>query len=279
MIRSLASGDEREVTPSPAFDSTDSGSPLDWFPDGRSLLVLDRQNGRILYRRIDVRTGAHQVFFKIEGTDRLGSRPALSADGKRLFYSVTEPMPAITGAEQLETGIPVRAPTARVVRRNVETGESADLYRTPAGSMVDGYALSPDGAWLAFTTKTYDTPATSARGSAALMVVPSEGGAPRELARTKPAQIDPTTSPNEQYFAVAWTRDSQHLLVSQTVPKLGTKQLWAYALDGGDPTPTGVTMESLGNASIHPDGRRLAIIGRTTRQELWVIEHLLPAKK
>jgi hypothetical protein len=55
--------------------------------------------------------------------------------------------------------------------------------------------------------------------------------------------------------------------------------MWSFPLDGAAPEPAGLEMSELGAASVHPDGRRLAFVGRQKQRELWVIRNLLTQPK
>ncbi len=54
---------------------------IQWFADGGSVLANDYwEGGRCFYRRVDVKTGRHSVFFDRPGIETLGNLPVLSHD-------------------------------------------------------------------------------------------------------------------------------------------------------------------------------------------------------
>lgn len=65
----------------------------------------------------------------------------------------------------------------------------------------------------------------------ALMVLPTAGGAPRELVRAKdPARIGVT----------AWTPDSRHIIYARSVAgDKGMFEFWRVAVEGGEPRTSG----------------------------------------
>jgi len=180
VVRTVTTGEEREV-PAKGSSPFIGWHELRWFPDGRSLLVNDLQNNHTAFRRIDLQTGEGKTVL-VEGTGRVHWQAALSHDGKTLFYSLREHADDTLG-------------TLRLMRREIESGEERELYRTKSdGSGLFSLSLSPDEKQVAFVViKDNTTP---------LMVVPAEGGSARELC-PKVNTIGGT----------AWTKDGRHILV------------------------------------------------------------------
>ena len=58
-----------------------------------------------------------------------------------------------------------------------------------------------------------------------------------------------------------------------------TKHTSISSVEGGDPTPVGVTLVGLQDLSLHPDGRRLAFDVGREEAEVWVMENFLPELK
>ena len=245
IIRSDATGEEREVFPVPAaaFNQTmPFPNRLKWFPDGRSLLATDYA-GSLVFRQLDVQTGQVKVLLDLSDKGKAVFAPSFSLDGKTLFY--------------VESG----AALYRAMRRNMENGDEKELYqlRESAGT-IDDLSLSTDGRQLALVQANIDDKTES------LIVLPVDGGSHRELYRSK-------MSVNN----VGWTRDDRHLLLEGYPERSGTGRVWSLSVEGGQPQPS--TYETL-LAAVHPDGRRIAFSRRKGgNEEVWVIKNLLSAPK
>jgi Tol biopolymer transport system component len=215
---------------------------LQWFPDGRSLLVIDRVDGpRKRFRRIDIKSGEATLIFDGPWDVWTG---ALSYDGKDVFYS-----------HQPEVD------DLRLVKRRLDTGEEKELYRVQSdGAGFFGLIASPDGASLTFSLNI-----GIGKGQRALMVLSTEGGAPRELYRVGNEGNWP--------LVMSWTRDSRTIVVGATTPK--GHSLYAIPAAGGSLKPLGLNMEEIQTPAISPDGKRIVFGGRTVRRELWVVRNLL----
>ncbi|MBN2410032.1 MAG: tetratricopeptide repeat protein [Candidatus Aminicenantes bacterium] len=89
IIRTEATGEEREVYPVPA-DAFNQAYPfpntLKWFPDGRSLLATDFVSGKgLMFRQVDLETGRVKALLDLkEGTKSVWSSE-ISPDGKCSF--------------------------------------------------------------------------------------------------------------------------------------------------------------------------------------------------
>lgn len=241
IIRSEATGEEREVFPVPAAAFNQSmpfPNVLKWFPDGRSLLATDFA-GRLVFRQMDVQTGQVKVLLDLSDKGKAVFAPSFSPDGKTLFY--------------VESG----AGFYRVMRRNLENGDEKELYRLgeSVGS-IDDLSLSTDGRQLALVQANMDDKTES------LIMVPAEGGSHRELYRSK-------MSINQ----VEWTRDDRHLLLEGYPEPSSPGRVWSLSIAGGQPQPS--THET-GLTAVHPDGRRIAFSRRKGgTEEVWVIKNLL----
>lgn len=240
VIRSVGTGEERSIPNTFPFEDAFA---LRWFPDGRSLLAPERSSGETRYRRIDIQSGESKSVLVPRPNTWIQRQADLSRDGSLLYYSIYD------------------VPTGEValIRRNLESGEEKELYRTRSrGSSVYEISLSPDERHVAFAPFTDN--------GIQLMVVPAEGGTARELC--------PWTA---GAFGMAWTRDGRHLLGVTSLS--GPQQLLSVPIDGGAPEPVGLTVRGIRSPSVHPDGRRIAFAGTQARAELWVIKNLLPAPK
>ncbi len=245
IIRSEATGEEREVFPVPAGAFNPSmpfPNVLKWFPDGRSLLATDF-SGTLVFRQMDVQTGQVKVLLDLSDKGKAVFAPNFSPDGKTLFY-------VASGAGHYSA-----------MRRNLENGDERELYQLgeSVGS-IDDLSLSTDGRQLALVQANMDDKTES------LVIVPAEGGHHRELYRSK-------MSINQ----VEWTRDDRHLLLEGYPEPSSPGRVWSLSIAGGQPQPS--THET-GLTAVHPDGRRIAFSRRTGgNEEVWVIKNLLSAPK
>ena len=265
-IRSLETGQERELTPELAFLQD---TRLRWSPDGRSFLVsgADNDGHRGLYQ-INAQTGDVTPIVVTSGDLPPESRAnrwhaAWSLDGKAIFYVYDE------DGQSCEIRI-----------RDMETGEERLLYRAVWPDNMDSpvvpvhlsnLELSPDGRRLAFGLSGDSSPwgHYAAQG---VLVMPASGGAARELLR-----LDQDTE-GLLTFSIAWTRDGSHLLFAKRVaqPTIPS-ELWRVSAAGGEPESLGLAMWGRGGVRAHPDGQRITFIGVPDRKhELWVMENFLP---
>ena len=214
-----------------------------WSPDGRSLLVAGRVGrGRDGLYRIDPATGKTEpVLLVAEGRVM---DAVWSADGESVFYIHEDD----------------ESKARRLVRRRLETGEETEIYTEPTEAYFREMALSPDGRNLALCRWK------------ALSVLSMEDRTLRDIVTL------PRKEALDQISGVAWTPDGRHLIYSQGN---SPKELWRIPLEGGQPTKTGVAMDSAGvlGLSVHPDGRQLlfhATTGSRTTAEIWVMKNFLP---
>jgi Tol biopolymer transport system component len=236
IIRSLDSGEERELLPQMnAFDIHQ------WSPDGRSFLTWgqDRKDHRGFYQ-IDAQTGAVTPLLQHEPGNS-HQVPRWSPDGKELFFMIRDNT----------------AKTQRLLRRNIETGQEQELFRTNFPASFS-YVLSPDGKQIALNLSRQQ-----------LKIMPVAGGEARELLRL-------TEEESRQF---TWTADGRHLIFDKAKVNEPTKnELWRIPIEGGAPQKLGIAMEKIGGLYMHPDGRRIVFAaGSRSKQEVWVMENFLPA--
>jgi len=257
-IRSLETGQERELTPELAFLQD---TRLRWSPDGGSFLVSGEDNDghRGLYQ-INAQTGDVTPIVVTSGEHPPESRAnrwhaAWSLDGKAIFYVYDE------DGNSCEIRI-----------RDMETGEERLLYRPDSPVHLSNLELSPDGRRLAFGSG-FDTPGPWYHFAAErVLVMPASGGVAREV-----LTLDQDTEGYETY-SFTWTRDGSHLLFAKRVsqPTIPS-ELWRVSAEGGEPESLGLVMWGRGGVRAHPDGQRITFIGVPDRkQELWVMENFLP---
>jgi Tol biopolymer transport system component len=254
VVRALDTGEEREL----ALDlrDIDPYQPR-WSPDGHRLLVTGSdQQGRQGFYTVDVATGAVAPLVQ-SGPEEFVEEPAWSPDGGTLFYS----------REQ--------GSSDQIVAKNLETGEEKVLVRDDRSNGGFPFlSLSPDGRWLAFISIQLNRDRFEIE-TTGLHVMPATGGEPRELLRRD--------APETLTAGLVWTPDGSALIFGthQGVPHEPERRqtLWRVSVEGGDPTPVGVTLVGLQDLSLHPDGRRLAFDVGRDEAEVWVMENFLPELK
>jgi Tol biopolymer transport system component len=241
-IRSLESGEERDLSPKLSFIFG-----LRWSPDGRSVLLNanDVKNHRGLYL-MDVESGNVSPLVQAGEGEFIDSH-VWSPDGRAVFYG--------RGGSSTKK--------SSIVVRELETGQERQISSTSAGG-VSGFDVSPDGQWVVFHF--FD----QATGAVGLKVISSTGGVPRELVRVEKA---------ENIGGPTWTRDGLQVLFAKgaTSPQVQKYELWRIPAEGGTPQKVGLAMGSLRDMRVHPDGRRIAFTAdEPTRSEVWVMENFLP---
>ncbi|MCC6393507.1 MAG: PD40 domain-containing protein [Bryobacterales bacterium] len=253
-IRSVETGQIRELTPSPSFVFFQG---LVWAPDGRSLLVggLDAK-GRHGIFRVDAQTGQTTVIVPREGNDgphHLASSP----DGKKLYYRSHPP-----GARE-----------TAVVERDLASGHEKELF---LNRFIGSVRLSPDGRNIAAGITDESTK------SAAAVMIPVSGGEPRELMRVdEPTNLTGFTG---QLVGVAgWTPDSRSVLLRKSSPAGRQSETWLVSLDGKQrklDLDLGIGRR-IPQIRLHPDGQQIAfeISGPQKPPEIWVLENFLPTLK
>ena len=245
VIRSVVDGTERAL-PTPVWGGTREGPQ--WAPDGRSLFLqgIDREKQQLTVRRVDVATGSEAVVFDGRYGEIADLR--ISHDGHSLFYTTWD---AATGAGPRLT---------RLMKRDIDGGAEAELYRSSLVEPLFGLSLSPDGRTLAFLLSR-----DAARRT--LVTLPVQGGTPREV----------SGGGNQQYsvWRSVWTPDGRHLLfVGNDIS--GRSRVFAVPVNGGEPKPLELTMKQIISPALAPDGEQLLFTGIQSAPELWVIKNLLP---
>ncbi len=140
------------------------------------------------------------------------------------------------------------------------TGERHCLINPAASgepTFVEGVALSPDGASIAFG-------GSRAKGCCDLFVVPRAGGTPRQL--TFDRQLENGDLFIGHYIDYMWTPDSKSIVFSSNATRV--PWLWRVPAQGGPIEPE-IVYPALG--SLSKDGRRLVYSEKTATQlpEIW----------
>jgi serine/threonine protein kinase/Tol biopolymer transport system component len=231
-VYSVETSQERRVSPEDSFRPNSRMVGPRWSPDGRSLLLCGegQEGGRGLYM-VNVETGVAALI-------------ATTRDGL-LRLAVWSPD---------STSIYTRSPRS-INRLDLATGKETELCRVEDG-ITRGLDVSPDGRWLAFC-----------QGDDSLVIMPSAGGEPREVAHLDADEVNTGLS----HVFVRWTPDGQHLLF----PKR-QKELWRVNVDTGAQQQISTVPGDLVNAAVHPDGKRIALTVQQGGSALWVMENFLP---
>jgi Tol biopolymer transport system component len=251
VIRSLDTGRERNVVQKLRLVAPISG--VSWSADGRSLYVTGG-NGKGLYGifRIDAQTADASILFK--------STPQLSfAHAEELAQG------NIFVVHRHEVG----KKTQQLVAHNLKSGQERVLFQVAEPANVSGFAVSPDGRQVAFTT------GGEPGGVSDLRVVPVAGGDARVLFHLK--------APKELAHsgALAWTRDGKYIVFGKgtTLWTQRKVELYEISAEGGEPRDLELSMPAVQRLHIHPDGHRLLFESDGHSAEVWAIRNILPALK
>ena len=237
VVRSLATGEEREITPRLA-----SMGSLRWSPDGRFFLVSGRDDrGRRGFFTLRAETGEATLVLNEEAPAQV-QFPAWSPDGRSFYllpHDARGPQP------------PPRSGTGH--------GRDREVFSKSTNNM----ALSPDGRSMVVRLANrgiervclpWCRSAVAKRGSwcGSSRAFPPGGG-------------------------LAWTPDGKHMLFTQTKDDSEQPfELWRIPLEGGAPLQTGIAMEGLRDLRVHPDGQQIAFRAGHGQGEVWVMAEFLP---
>ena len=242
VIRTVATGEERDIPLHPRVPIHSFAAPPRWFPDGRSVLVaaLRPQQSGIGYYRVDLTSGDAEL---LQHTTKWGipaMQPDLSPDGKTIFYAHDD------------------AELTQLIRFDIDSRRETKLR------VADGLvslAVSPDGTQLAYLQ----------RGS--IEVMPAAGGEPRTVYRAPGVTADQST--------VVWMPAQRDLLFVQSRGG-GEKDphvLWRVPLNGDRPEEVGIARTGgyPFSPQMHPDGRRIMFESHEGGDgAIWTLENFLP---
>ncbi|MBK5290403.1 MAG: PD40 domain-containing protein [Acidobacteriia bacterium] len=236
-IRSTQTGQVRELLLPPNFYVQGS---LSWGHDGNSFLVGGVDKGRSGVFRVDRESGRTSL---VVDTQQGGGRAIESPDGGALYY-------VAPGSNSREVTI---------VKRILASGQESVLLKGLYGLR----SLSRDGRYLAVDER------TRSRIPQAVLLVPTNGKAPRELSRVN--------EPQSTVF-LTWMPDQQSVLIGKQVAA-GKFEKWRIPIDGGEPKQFETKAQLPGGFLLHPDGRQILFqaLMPSKRPEVWVLENFLPS--
>jgi Tol biopolymer transport system component len=225
-----------------------------WSPDGKSFITAARdRRGRNGIFRIDATTGQSSPVVLGPG---FGAAPQWSPDGTKIYYR--------------------QGPVIR--ERDLASEAERDVATI---ARLRFFELSRDGRSIAAVVNADPRDATKA---ATLIVVPVQGGEPRELLRvTQPGWLGGSRGVPAR--GLLWTPGDTAVLVPRGDGQ--SSALWQVPVDGSSPRrvefDAAVWPADAFDTwfSLAPDGRSLAFVAGTNAQEVWALENVLsaPARK
>jgi Tol biopolymer transport system component len=252
VVRNVATGRERDVPIDLPVAPGDAAAPAEWFPDGRSVLVVsnEAQLSAHGYYRVDLNSGKSELLHRPADISRGPIHPELSADGKSIFY--------------IDSDGPVKL--ARLMRFDIAARREMELKHAMADQSFTSIAVSPDGAQVAFLESDNRAESTAVR------IMPSAGGESREVFRASP------WSGNVRFGVLAWTPDGKNLLFVR--PAANAQELWSVPAAGGEARKTGISMSGIKSPAMQPGSNRLAFSTfKAGIPEIWALENFLPQSK
>lgn len=246
-IRSMETGKVRELRPNLAYLYSPYFSHPLWSPDGSFLLVDGKdKKGRQGIYRIDAQNGeAAPLVLGEPGQWDVGAM-GLSPSGRTLY---------------IIHRTDIKSKGAVLLTHDMQSGQEREILRRDG---VGGVAVSPDGRLLAVTGFDRSTK------SGSLLLVPAEGGEPRELLRLS------DSGPETLGRFVGWLPDGKFLLFRKG-PGVA-RETWRIPVEGGAPAKYGAEW-TVGPPTINPDGRQVAFPMGERKLEIWAMENFLPALK
>jgi Tol biopolymer transport system component len=243
VIRTVATGDERDIPLQLSVARHNYAAPPRWFPDGRSVVVaaLRPNQPGVGYFRVDLTSGKTDLLAHSEKTGVPEWEPELSPDGKTLFY-----------VNHRDTG------PNELVRFDIESRNPTTLRAADGAVSV---AVSPDGSQLAYIS------------GRTIQVMPSLGGESRMIYRASAETAAQST--------VVWTPDQRNLLFvhSRGIGETDTHVLWRVPVDGGRAEEVGMSRKGGHpfSVQVHPDGHRITFEWHEgSGSEVWALENFLP---
>jgi Tol biopolymer transport system component len=216
---------------------------LTWSSDGRSIYARQADKGASGLYRVNLVTGAVEAVVPVDSglfpLSRDTTFVGWSPDATRLYKKV-----------DLRQD-PNRGPMTLIEHRLSDHAER-ELFRTSAGSGIGAFAVSPDGATLAFMA-----------GGRGMILLPASGGAARVLV------------PDHGAGRLYWSADGRFVF---TMNAVGTTPAWMFDVATGSGTRLTLPFETVTAATLSPDNKQLAFVGGTEQKDegVWMLENFLP---
>jgi Tol biopolymer transport system component len=261
VVRSVDSGEERVLPPLALRRQNAAISGVvtkpRWSPDGRYFLLqgIPGYGNR----------GPHLVRIDNGGMKRMHPDQPLDTTwvldwsvDSRLIYEIKQDQRSVAGLGAWH-----------IQSRDVASGTVQSLVDYQfVPHIAQDLATSPDGRWIAYTASL--VPPFGSDWTSSLLVIPVNGGRPRELYRV---------SRPEFLGALDWSPDSSRLLFGTGRFDAGKEHfiLKDIALEGGGVRNLGLSMDGvyLQGLSVHPNGRRIAFtVGVRGSREVRVLRGL-----
>lgn len=239
VVHTLATREERELWNRRTLPRGLGG----WFPDGKSLMSQQLSEKALVFRRMDGKTLEVQATWTTRPLPEgviFDHQAEYSPDLMTLYYSRRD---ACTTAPC----------SSSLMARSVTTGQDQEVLRLDSG-LPTRIIVSPDGSNLAFRI-----------GGDRLMVVPTKGGAPREVFRR---------GQKEGWFTgMAWSRDGKRILAFHRTQLGG--ELLSIPVDGGPVHSSPIKVTPSEQPAVSPDGTQIAFVGGNWKSEIWMLTGLL----
>lgn len=229
-----------------------------WLADGKAVVLggYGNQKGHesALYRVDLPGLKATRIYSVAESRRLIGHECA--GDGPVIYVGLMTPVAEQTNEQP-----------GQVVRIDDAGGNEREVFRTPQGQGVSAFSLSPDGRTLSIVTRLD-------RHRRTLLVMPSEGGTPRQILEFR--------QPSGGGVDHVWAPDGRSILYvvrAEDWEHDRSFQLRSVRVDGGESSPDAIYKwpGQFFGLGFHPNGRLLGFTGRvnvSTSSEVWAIENL-----
>lgn len=155
--------------------------------------------------------------------------PVFFPDGKRILF-----------AQQRPDG---KAPILAI--HELDSERIVPFYEFPDGTLIDSFAISPDGTQIALTL-------WKMGGYQDLYLLNADGSQLTALTQDKPGDFDPDWSPDSQYILFSSERD-------------GVYNLYAYRVSEGQVFKVTNLLTGAFAPAVSPDGTKIAFISYSTK--------------
>lgn len=227
-----------------------------WSPDGKSIVVY---GSRV--------AGQNSTLYRVEWPTLRKTEIRIAGEGRLLGHDCATDGPFVYPGLVTQPSGQTASQVHQIIRIDLRGGAGREVFRAPQGQNIGAFAVSPDGQSLSVVTNLD-------RNRRALIVMPSEGGTPRQVLEFQ--------QPTGGGVAHAWTPDSRSIVyVVRSEQMAGglSFELHRVRVDAAKATPDLIYKWAgqFFGLRFHPNGRQLAFTGRTTfssTSEVWVMENL-----